>query len=159
MSLSPKLKIVIDTREQTPWAFPDYLVESRRGTLPTGDYALEGDSGFAIERKSLDDFLGTISSGWERFKREIERMKQSEFPAKIIVVESDFENCCFKKINGEIQSPRHNHCRLTPQFINSRIAELSLMGVAIIFAGNSAYASALACAIFHRRNMELINNG
>ena len=68
------LRIVIDTREQQPWHFPRHLAAVSRGTLSAGDYALEGDRGFAIERKSLPDFVGTISSGWERFRRELERM-------------------------------------------------------------------------------------
>ena len=54
-----EFRIIIDTREQTPWSFPPEIpVEI--GTLKTGDYALAGDDAFAIERKSKDDFLGTI---------------------------------------------------------------------------------------------------
>ena len=60
--------IIIDTREQRPWVFPAY-VAVRVDTLKQGDYALEGDDRYAIERKSLEDFIGTIFSGWERFKR------------------------------------------------------------------------------------------
>ena len=158
MKFRSKLRIIIDTREQTPWAFPDYLVDSRRGTLKTGDYALEGDSNFAIERKSLDDFLGTISSGWERFCRELDRMDIAKFPAKMVIVEGDYEKCCFREVEDDILPPEHNHPRLLPQFVNSRIAELMLKGVCVMFAGNSYYACALACSIFYYRNLEIINN-
>ena len=160
MTSHSKLKIVIDTREQTPWAFPSYIVDSKRGTLRTGDYALEGDYNFAIERKSLDDFLGTISTGWERFLRELDRMEEARYPAKIIIIEGDFETCCFKESEeGYIVAPEHNHPRLTPQFVSSRIAELMLMGVCVMFATNPGYAAALACSIFHHRNLEISNNG
>lgn len=153
-----RLKIIIDTREQSPWAFPEELATVRMGTLKTGDYALDGDNAFAIERKSLDDFLGTISSGWNRFLREIGRMDAAAFPAKIIIVEGDFESCHFRVVkDGKIQAPTHNHVRLTPQFIYSRIAELSLQGVCILFAGDASCAGALGYAILRHRFMELAN--
>ena len=68
------LHIVIDTREQTPWHFHPEVATATRGTIKTGDYALLNDDGFAIERKSLNDFVGTIGKGWDRFCREIKRM-------------------------------------------------------------------------------------
>ena len=157
MTSHSKLKIIIDTREQSPWAFPSYIVGSKRGTLRTGDYALEGDYNFAIERKSLDDFLGTISTGWERFLRELDRMNEAKYPAKVVIVEGDYERCCFKEQEDCIVAPEHNHPRLTPQFVNSRIAELMLMGVCVMFAQNPGYAAALACSIFHHRNLEILN--
>ncbi|MDD5699109.1 MAG: ERCC4 domain-containing protein, partial [Victivallaceae bacterium] len=121
-----KLRIIIDTREQTPWAFPELEVFPIRGCLRAGDYALQGDDKFAIERKNLDDFLGTISSGWERFQRELDRMRDMDFPARVIIVEGDFIRCCFTEESGKIEAPKNNHPRLTPQFIVSRIAELTL---------------------------------
>lgn len=88
------LEITIDTREQTPFHFDEQLVSSRVGTLKTGDYACTGDRGFAVERKSLDDFLGTISSGWDRFQREMFRAKSSGFTLPIIV-EGNLDDVCF----------------------------------------------------------------
>lgn len=144
-----RIHIIIDTREQTPWSFDPMYADTSVGTLKTGDYALAGDDGFAVERKSLDDFLGTISTGWERFQRELDRM--AGWPAKVVVVEADFERCCFRDFDGQIVSPDHNHPKLTPQFISKRIAELSMSGVSVIFAGNPAHASALACHILRER--------
>lgn len=79
------LEITIDTREQTPFHFDDHIAKVRVGGLKTGDYACTGDRGFAVERKSLDDFLSTISSGWARFQREIFRAKAEGFHIPIIV--------------------------------------------------------------------------
>ena len=141
------LRVVIDTREQRPWAFPPDLAEVSRGTLRTGDYALAGDDAFAIERKSLDDFLGTISSGWERFLREIGRMEGAGFAARCVIVEADFEACCFHQTAaGELVPPAHSHQQLSPRFVARRIAELSFMGVSVLFAGCADYAAALAYA-------------
>lgn len=153
------LSILIDTREQRPWAWePHEAVSSVRG-LRAGDYALEVDTDavsgglspvrFAIERKSLDDFLGTISTGWNRFNREVDRM--ADFPAKVMIVEANFSDCCFKALPSGRISQAHNHTRLSPSFISRRIAELTLMGVSVLFAENAGYAAGLAYRIFVRR--------
>jgi ERCC4-type nuclease len=155
------LKIIIDTREQTPWAWDASQAITRIGTLAAGDYALEGDCEpmqgrksyavrFAIERKSLDDFLGTISTGWERFQRELVRMES--FPARVVIVEGDFVSVCFREECGAIIPPEHQHQRLTPSFVSRRIAELTMMGVSVLFAGGADYAAALAFRIFKRRD-------
>lgn len=150
------LVIIIDTREQTPWAFPEWQAVSRRGTLAAGDYAVEGDERFAIERKSLEDFLGTISTGWARFRRELSRMRAGNHVARCILVEGDFEDVCFTAdAQGIIQFPRHRHFNLSPQFVASRIAELTLDGVSVLLAGNADYASQLAYRILLRRHLHL----
>ena len=153
----PKLNITIDTREQTPWHFPEWVARTTVGTVKTGDYCLDGDVGFAIERKSLDDFCGTISSGWERFLREIDRM--DGWPAKVIMVEADFESLLFREtvVDGEtvLLCPEHKHFMVNPGFVMKRIGELTMMGVSVLFAGDADMASALAVAIFRQRQMKL----
>ncbi len=147
------MKIVVDTREQTPWAFPCDLAESVRGTLTEGDYALEGDDGFAIERKSLSDFLGTISTGWERFKRELNRMDAKGFPTKVIIVEGDISSLFF---GPNCEPPQHDHPHLTPQFVAKRIAQLTYdRRCSVLFACSAPIAAGLATQIFRRREKEI----
>lgn len=141
-----RLHIIIDTREQRPWSFDPSRADVTVSTLRTGDYALAGDDGFAIERKSLDDFLGTISSGWDRFKRELHRM--AGWPARVVIVEADFAQCCF---SADGSPPTHSHHRLTPAFVAKRISQLTMSGVTVLFAGNPELASALALTIFYER--------
>lgn len=146
------MHVIIDTREQAPWSFPGWVTVTR-GTLPTGDYALAGD-GWAIERKGLDDFLGTVSSGWERFLREIGRM--DGWAAKVIVVESDFAACCFRQeVDSAIIRPQHSHPMLSPSFVAMRVAELSMMGVSVLFAGDPGQAAALGYHLLKRRELEI----
>ena len=152
------LRIIIDTREQLPLHFEPWDAETSIGTLRQGDYALHGDTQFAIERKSLEDFLGTISSGWERFLREIGRMDAHAFIAMPILIEGDFESVCFTEFEGRTVPPRHRHHNLSPKFICKRIAELTLLGCAPLFASNAGYASALALAMFRLRS-EMIKSG
>ena len=148
-----RIHIITDTREQTPWSFDEHLVLNSVGTIKTADYKLEGDDTFGIERKSLDDFVGTISTGWDRFKREIQRMH--DWDAKVIIVESDYISCCFSEHDGKIIPPTHNHYMITPQFIMKQIAVLTLMNVSILFAYDAHYASELAYKIFKERHEAL----
>lgn len=82
MSMPP---IVIDTREKKPYSFYDMNVVRRK--MDTGDYSIEGfEDVFAIERKSLDDYLLSITHERDRFEREVERgSKMDEFE---VVIES-----------------------------------------------------------------------
>jgi len=147
-----RMNIIIDTREQRPFHFDPSLVSSTVSTLRTGDYALAGDDQFAIERKSLDDFLGTIATGWPRFCRELKRMDDAEFVAKVIIIEGDFMHTCFNiSDDGETVAPCHNHPKLTPQFIAKRIAQLTMDLVSVLFAGNAQLAAGLATTIFKER--------
>lgn len=148
-------EITIDSREQTPWAFDPTLVHATRGTVRTGDYCVTGDKGFAIERKSLNDFLGTISTGWERFQREIYRAKDSGFHMPIIV-ESRFSDILFAvSEDGTITPPQHDHPRLTPGFVLKRIGEIEMLGASVMFADGVTEAAMLAAAILYQRHKEL----
>ena len=146
--------IIIDTREQTPWSFPPY-VETVVAKIDAGDYALAGDDRFAIERKTKDDFLGTISNGWGRFVRELNRMDEANFIAKTIIVECDFREFCFSEQNGEIILPDHRHYMLQPQFIYKRIAELTVRGVGVLFAGDAEKAAELAFRVLYERSKQI----
>jgi hypothetical protein len=85
-------KIFVDTREQKPLKF-NLPIEVQ--TLKFGDYAFSNPAmslNTYIERKSITDFIGTMSGGLERFKREIERSEEQG--AKLVVlVEESLSNC------------------------------------------------------------------
>ena len=74
------MHIIRDNREQRGFsfaAFPEVTVED--GTLLSGDYSLKGlESRIAIERKSLDDLIMSISRDRDRFCRELDRAKGLE---------------------------------------------------------------------------------
>ena len=72
-SSQKNLEILMDTREQFPFKL-DYPFQIK--TLKYGDYTLsdrEVCCGCYVERKSIKDFIGTLSGGLERFRKEIER--------------------------------------------------------------------------------------
>lgn len=140
-----RLHIVIDTREQRPWSFGDLATVSR-GTLSAGDYAVEGDHGFAIERKSLDDFASTVTSGWPRFRRELARMDECQFPARVVIVEADWM---------DVMRHEYNQPLITPAVILRRVAELTMDGVAVLFCGNSTAAAGLCWRVLLERQIRL----
>lgn len=149
------LEITIDSREQSPWSFDPTLVHAVRGTVRTGDYCVTGDKGFAVERKSLNDFLGTISSGWDRFQREIYRAREAGFHMPIIV-EARFSDILFAvSPDGTITPPQHDHPRLTPGFALKRIGEIEMLGASVRFADGPTEAAMLAAAILFQRHNEL----
>lgn len=139
------LHITIDTREQRPWDFSHYA-EVSRGTLAAGDYALHGDGGFAIERKSLDDYVGTIFTGWRRFKAELDRMRALDFPAVVVIVETDWM---------QVINHLYNHPEIEPQAVLKRTAELMLSGVSIFFAGNPTAAAGVCWKLLDERRRRL----
>jgi hypothetical protein len=152
-----KLDITIDTREQRPWSFPEESTRVARGTITVGDYALRGDErSYAIERKSLDDFVGSISSSWDQNRVRYLKMKQAAWPSMVCIVEADFVSTCFGyDASGAMTTPNHNHPKISPQFIRARIAELSYYGAGILFAGSPELASALCWRILYERKCDL----
>lgn len=94
------LKVLIDTREQRPWAFPPADFETESATLPEGDYTLAGAFGrLAIERKSLGDFVGTVIGNWIRFRKELIRL--SGYDLAVIVVEADLADVLEHRYESE----------------------------------------------------------
>ena len=75
------IKIKIDSREQKPYE----IENSEIGTVPIGDYSIPGlENHIAIERKSLDDLMGCLTKGRERFEKELSKSKGLEYFALII---------------------------------------------------------------------------
>ncbi len=88
------MKIVRDTREQSSFHFDCDKFEGVaviEGTLSTGDYSIDGlESRVAVERKSLPDFMASISTSRERFERELVRARGLD--AFMVVVEAPFSD-------------------------------------------------------------------
>jgi ERCC4-type nuclease len=79
--------IIIDTREKLPLDFrhiKEATVES--GTIQTGDYSIKGlEHLFSIERKSIPDLVGSLTTGRDRFERELHRLRGYRFKRLLII--------------------------------------------------------------------------
>ncbi len=81
--------IRVDTREQTPLEFPH--LPSVRGTLATGDYGLDAlPRQMCVERKSVADLIGSLSTDRARFERELERMAAFPF-RRLLIIGHEFD--------------------------------------------------------------------
>lgn len=92
-----QLVAIIDTREQMPLNTEPLI--SKRGTLSTGDYSIEGyENLITVEVKALSDFVGCCTHSRDRFERELVRMR--EYPYRAIVVKSTWSAIELKQYHG-----------------------------------------------------------
>jgi ERCC4-type nuclease len=75
--------IIVDSREQLPFDFERFGVETVRQGLTAGDYQIVGIPGVTIERKTGPDLYSCMSTGRDRFERELERLREYEFSAVV----------------------------------------------------------------------------
>ena len=74
--------ISIDTREKLPYEFQ---TNSKVGTIPIGDYSIQGlEDCIAVERKTIDDLIGCLTTGRERFEKELQKGKALDYFALIV---------------------------------------------------------------------------
>lgn len=120
------LVVVVDTREQCPYDFPSSI----RGTLPTGDYSVQGMEGrVCVERKSLSDLYGSLGHGRDRFRREWERMAEMERAA--VVVEASLHDV---RCSPPAYSSMHPRA-----VVHTLISWHARYGVPVIYAGSRKY--------------------
>ena len=82
----PQIVLVQDTREQNGYG-PLFQTPHVVGTLGAGDYSVLGlEDLIAIERKSFQDLLGSLTGGRERFESEMKRARH--FHKSFVVVEA-----------------------------------------------------------------------
>jgi hypothetical protein len=113
------ISVYVDTREQKPYKLNLPIDVT---TLKYGDYTLSDSEicgNLHIERKSIVDFIGTLSGGYERFKREIERAKEAD--ANLVVLTEDTLDHCLAFKNLPYVSKK---IRVTPEFVFHNVREL-----------------------------------
>jgi len=81
--------ILVDSREKDAYTFGS--IPTVRRKLDVGDYSIEGfEDSVAIERKELNDYVGTVIYQRERFKKELSKLAGYEM--KAIVVEASMSD-------------------------------------------------------------------
>lgn len=88
MSTHDRIPIVQDQQEQRPWVFDPTRFAVETVKLPTGDYTLKGYEGrLCVERKSLGDFVTSVTHEWLVHRKRWYRM--AAFDIAAVVVEAD----------------------------------------------------------------------
>ena len=138
---SSLITIGIDNREQVPWLFSGYPVETIQCTLPDGDYTIlqpDFSGRIVIERKSGQDLYGVMTTGRDRFERSQERRKKYEFSAVIC------ENSEQDLLSGM-------YGRMTPKSIKATlVAWMTRFPTHWIFCPTRAWAEKTAFLILER---------
>jgi ERCC4-type nuclease len=144
--------IRIDTREQHPLDFDRCAVV--RDTIPTFDYAIEGDQPhFAIERKSLTDLIQSLAIQ-KNYVRELKKIRRAranqKMPRIFYVVEAnreDIEHFDYSHFTGG---------RVGPDFIFHQLSELEYFhDVHVIFSGDALGTARDIHRLLKRRSEDL----
>ena len=123
-----KYTIIIDEQEKLPYSFSSPNISTKRLSLKTGDYTIEGHEGaFSLERKSLDDYTNSLLL--ERFYKELERLKAFQF--KAVIVEGSLEQIRRREYSASIPSEE----------VLVRTSEIMIKyGIPVIFCGDRQHA-------------------
>ncbi len=128
---SAGLVVVVDSREQTPWTF---TVPTVVAGLPVGDYSVAGhETELAIERKTLSDFISSVTWERPRFWRELEKLAAYRHGA--VIVEASVSDV----LAGRFVSKARPWAILT-----SALAISTDFGIQVLFAGNAPTAARCA---------------
>jgi len=139
------MRIAIDTREQLPYSFGQYDCEVVTASLSTGDYSLECfEDKISIERKALDDIIGCMTTGRERFEKELARARSLERFA--VIIEASFEEIA----HGQYRS------QMTPKSaVQTLVAWQIRYGTTFIFAGSRRAGEYLTFSILEKYLAEI----
>jgi len=119
--------VLVDTREQKP------LFENEKMKISAGDYTLRPElyNAMHIDRKSLSDFIGTFTNGYERFERELE-LASALGIYLVVLVEAPFRECL------DYMPPRRRKQVVTGRnaFFNVRMAMQKFGDIQFLFVKN-----------------------
>ena len=126
--------ITVDTREPSPHPWQRWLpaqVTLESMALDTGDFALAGlPDAAVVERKTVSDFLGCLTSNRERFERELARSRH--IGRFVVIVEGTLLDCI--RARGG----------LSEASLLGTVAAWSRRFCPILFAGTERHAAELA---------------
>ena len=130
------MRVITDTREQSPWTFPDAGFTLIRKKLDAGDHSVEGlENRVSIERKSLDDWTGTVLRDRTRFYRELELLRAYEF--RCVIIEAGIREIMARQYRSQAH----------PNSIIGFVAEVTVsQSVPVYLAGSRPEAQLLAGA-------------
>lgn len=141
--INTKKRLIIDSREQKSLKL-DIPIEIKK--LEYGDYYLPDNKfNIFVERKSLNDFLGTLGRDYDRFCREIERA-QKNGSYLIVLIEEDINNALsFNHLPWV-----NRHTKATPDYIFHNVRQIlqTYSNLQFLFVKGRKEASVMIKKIF-----------
>ena len=130
MRSADPIPIIVDTREQQPYTFDPVRFAVQRCALPAGDYSLAGlELEVSIERKSLNDFVGTVIGDWERFRAELQKLQGFDFAA--VAVEASPQ---------DVMDQRYTSRAAPASVLGRAISIHADFGIPVVWLGNRQIA-------------------
>jgi ERCC4-type nuclease len=139
--------IIIDTREQQPWTFEEYVVANKK--LDTGDYSIEGlQDIFVIERKkSINEIANNIIE--PRFKDVLARLGQLKY--SFLLLEFSMTDVLYYPVGSNLPKRLWDKVKITPAFIMKNILDWQLKyNIKVFFCNNASNAEKTAEYILKR---------
>lgn len=133
-----KHTIIRDTREKDGCGWKFRASANCQGMevykLDTGDYSVKGyEHLIMVERKSIGDLWGTLTSGKERFVNEMERART--IPARYLIIEGTV---------GDVDKG-YKYSQVSSEYIHGYLISLQVKyGIHVIFAGRQDQAQTYA---------------
>jgi len=142
-----KPTIIIDSREQTPLEFSNKF-PTEIGNLFAGDYSIKHlEPNFTIERKSINDLVGSTIHDRARFERQLHRMGAYRF-ARLIVTGH----------RSDVEAGRYYSNAAPRSVLNSVDAFEVRHGVPVVWAGSADRAARLVEKWVHWFCREIAKN-
>ncbi len=140
------MQVIVDTREQVPWTFESQGISTVRGRLEAGDYSISGlERRVSIERKSLDDWIGTVMRDRARFYRELSTLRSYDF--RCVIVEAGVREIMAGSYKSSVR----------PDAVMGFVAEVTVaQAVPVYLAGSRAEAQILAGAFLKMASKKLL---
>lgn len=130
--------IVVDTREKDEYTFGDIV--TIRQKLDAGDYSVAGlEDRIAIERKEIDDLVGTVIYRKDRFHTELCALARMEFAA--VVVEASLTDILEHRYKSDVRPA---------SVIGTLVAIIVEYGIGILFCDNRQIACHVTQSILKR---------
>ena len=139
--------IIVDTREQQPWVFDNYVVANKK--LDTGDYSVEGlEHLLAVERKkSISEFANNITES--RFKDVVERLSNIKY--SFLLLEFDLQDVLIYPVGSTVPRRLWDKIKISPSFIMKHLLELQIHhNIKVIFCGDASNAEKMAESILRK---------
>jgi ERCC4-type nuclease len=139
--------IIVDTREQHPWIFPDHATSKKK--LDTGDYSIEGlEDLLCIERKNgIAEIANNMTE--DRFVDVIARMSLCKY--SFLLIESDYTELMNYPVGSDVPVRAWKNIKISPGFILKFLMELTINhNIHVMFCGNPTWAEKTALSIMKR---------
>lgn len=146
------IEIITDTREQNPIPLKNTIIQK----LDYGDYAINQDGKtYSLDRKTINDFIGTFSHDIERFEREVIRAQEAG-GYLFVLVESSLRDCLTFDYNTKLKKISGGKMKVTPDYVFSNVRDLlkKYKNLQFLFCnGRAEFTSYLKLILFNAERL------